>query len=509
MAELAALMKCGRCQGWFIGDDALRAHYPCMPEDPDNGGGKPTALPLSKVLGHPTSVIRTTGARFSPADADLSSIESQEVADPRPAPPAVAPVIPEREYTMADLQHRQYSVTLQEEFGFVYPSVSHFSELALIERRRFFAWDCPIPSCLFLTNSHTSKKSTGTEPEQHQIAHMFLLLRTYTIYPPDKQNHEVAGRLYRVLDALKETVSDYLKEQYAKQLVIHMKQDERLVNPSTLTRFNSPTQLRKFLRSLDSTEQFEANVKSILDNDIISNHGTVRQNLCDFLMRRYGFCQHPKNDVEYQKSMGASFRTIINDSLSSFRSSFLRCLRDKKAKYVLGFQQLDTDNHDPVEPAQYYQPPLIPTLPFGALPQYRDSRSHPGHYPQIRDRSLQIFGDSHNPHPSQVWRDDNTQTDDRGPPRDPTDPSNELHEIMRANGITSPQQLIAILAHKKPNPPPRPQIDVPPRGGPDRIQRLLGLGSQPPSSAHLHRNSAHVYLETPSQKETQRILQAN
>ena len=196
MAELAALMKCGRCQGWFIGDDALRAHYPCMPEDPDNGGGKPTALPLSKVLGHPTSVIRTTGARFSPADADLSSIESQEVADPRPAPPAVAPVIPEREYTMADLQHRQYSVTLQEEFGFVYPSVSHFSELALIERRRFFAWDCPIPSCLFLTNSHTSKKSTGTEPEQHQIAHMFLLLCTYTIYPPDKQNHEVAGRLY-------------------------------------------------------------------------------------------------------------------------------------------------------------------------------------------------------------------------------------------------------------------------------------------------------------------------
>ena len=369
------LPRCGICHCLFPNEDMLVDHYPCLaPNFDDDGGGKKKALPRSTV-------------RYIPDPSDeLSSLESGDIPDNHPAAGEVAQVLQPfsavqlPDYTFEDLQHRTFSVALQQEFGFVSTIVTNFGDLAAMPRRTFFTWDCPVPRCFFLSNSHTARRIEGVSTHQRKLAHGFILLRNFTIYPPEKQNEEVVGRLNRTLDALKESITDYLKGVIATQLVVCIRQDDRIAHPRSRIPFKNATLLRDFLRSPDCSDQFISDLKTVLDNDLICPHLSYRRQMADMLMKKYGFCKHARNDSGvYTTKQGASFQAIINDSLTSFRSSFLRILRDKRKKWSMEYQQLDVANHDTAD----FVGPGVPGVSGYSASRLKDDElpiytSHPG-----------------------------------------------------------------------------------------------------------------------------------
>jgi hypothetical protein len=281
--------QCGNCRSYFATTDQLFAHFPTCPgvsqvHSAPRAGNAPPAQRSST----PTSAVRT--------------------------PP-----------THTGLRH--WSKVLQQKYGFAHENLGVFSGLATLQpESRFYLYECALPKFTFLCTSHTQTptgqpKMTPKEIDTLYKGHAMRLLIRYSRIPSAQVTDPLGSQLVVALTDLRKQVLLEIRKRFEETFAVELAKGVMCMPDGQL--FASGKELRKFGNKYLFSVDLERALRSCLANDICPRASSYRDQLQADLMFVFGFALHTDVDPD-MSNFAASFRSVINDGLSNFRSSLNR-----------------------------------------------------------------------------------------------------------------------------------------------------------------------------------------
>jgi hypothetical protein len=199
-----------------------------------------------------------------------------------------------------------------------------------------------VPRLFFLSSVHytgNNKKMSEAEKCKYYRNHSLRILTQYSKY--DIRNitvqSDIVAKLHKALVSqraeLMKQLSDFLFSKLSQ-----MMQQGLLNHPQTNLPFANFQELRTYTRSSQASTAWIDHVRGAL-SDILDKHKDVRIPFTMKLMEQFGFeLPHPRDaSNRHPYGGGNSWHAQINDSFSSFKSSYFRAGNDGKKKIKSSF----------------------------------------------------------------------------------------------------------------------------------------------------------------------------
>ena len=315
------VIGCGLCGLYFVEIADFENHHPTCKRTNAVAPAPPNSVPPSNVNPSPA------GFGAWPTHTSIPVTNTFQATVPLPSQivrSRVAPTLGEPTSVT-----RKWSYVMQKQFGFVLGSPWSYGDLATLDERVLYVRLCHVPRVLFVSNEHKRKSNDQLgEDVSFMASHSKRLLDDYSVLPPDLKNQPstIVSLSHTLLKLKQDVYDDYMN--YADRMMEFRLQSGFLLDPryqADVPFKDAKAVLAYIGRAGSIPRDFRNRLSNLLSHDIIVKEKRERELLAQQMMNRYGFCLSSIEDYHHSRSP-ISFRTVINDVMSSFRSAYKKAL---------------------------------------------------------------------------------------------------------------------------------------------------------------------------------------